>query len=218
MSKVKNGETSVSEEPKHVFANPYVPAVCPFISLGLWLLLYDGEYNSTSKVFTGSNQKSKFAGQLNGIIDTPQGREELSKAGMTIRDFGCHGLRKGSSTFVCMSSNLCNIVAVSLRASWFMGIHKTYLKHDGAGDSNVGRAVAGLPVNSYRFCVLPPRFLNVPEEQKPKIEEALRDCFPAFYKHGECDGILKGVLKLLLASLVYANVLDFRSRRSHRFG
>ena len=122
MSKAKSGETSVNEEPKHVFANPFVPAVCPFISLGLWLLLYDDAYDTTSKVFPGSNQKSKFSGLLNGIVDTEAGREQLSKSGMTANDFGCHGLRKGSSTFVTMSSNLCNIVAVSLRASWFMGV------------------------------------------------------------------------------------------------
>ena len=137
MSKVKNGATSVSEEPKHCFANPWNPAVCPFISLGLWFLLYDKPHNLESKVFPGTNQKSKFANQLKGIIDTAEGREQLSQAGMSPTDFGCHGLRKGSSTFVTMSSNLCNIVAVSLRASWFMGIHKTYLKHDGAGDAMV---------------------------------------------------------------------------------
>jgi hypothetical protein len=127
MSKVKNGETSVSEEPKNVFANPFVPSCCAFISLGLWFLLYNGDCNAESKIFPGTNQKSKFSGLLKGIVDTDEGREQLSNAGMSLTDFGCHGLRKGSSTFVCMSSNLCNIVAVSLRASWFMGIHKTYL-------------------------------------------------------------------------------------------
>ncbi|ETM40248.1 hypothetical protein L914_13755 [Phytophthora nicotianae] len=48
--------------------------------------------------------------------------------------------------------------AIHLRAGWSLGgVQNTYLHYEAAGDMHVGRTVAGLPTESYKFSTLPPR-------------------------------------------------------------
>ena len=69
-------------------------------------------------------------------------------------------MRKGAATFCSSGSTSCrSTTAVSLRAGWTMpGVQGTYLRYEAAGDREVGRIVAGLPIDSPNFAILPPFF------------------------------------------------------------
>ena len=67
--------------------------------------------------------------------------------------------RKGPSTFLLTLSNCLNAANIYLRAGWSTGnVQDRYIFSDVGGDQIVGRAVAGLPVNSQ---VLPPHFTDL---------------------------------------------------------
>lgn len=75
------------------------------------------------------------------------------------------------------------------------GVTDRYLRHDGAGDMHVGRTVAGLPFDSPRFAILPPRFSI--DSPPPCVHAAKRVCFPGL------PAAVNGVGEFALASLVH---------------
>ena len=73
-------------------------------------------------------------------------------------------------------------------------IQDTYLRYEAAGDQYVGRVVAGLPICSWKFAVLPPQIVDCDVK---KVEEIVDCCFPSLP-----DG-LKYSARFLSASLLY---------------
>ncbi|KAF0703640.1 hypothetical protein AaE_015287 [Aphanomyces astaci] len=71
-----------------------------------------------------------------------------------------------------------------------------YFRYEAAGDQFLGRVVAGLPVNSEEFAVLPPYFAN---NDDATVVEMLQLTFPSVCHLGH----LAGVLQFALASLVF---------------
>jgi hypothetical protein len=46
--------------PRHVYANPFMPEICPFISLGVYLLTFNFTgVNNNTKLFPGTNQYNR---------------------------------------------------------------------------------------------------------------------------------------------------------------
>ena len=179
-------------DPRHIYANPYQPEICPILSLGLFFLLVDVSSSDTEFIFSGSSQYCRFHKSLQRRFAD----EEL--LGHSVGTFGTHSIRKGSATYASSGSTHCpSHTAIANRAGWAMGISTIYLQYQAAGDQFVGRTVCGLNLNDESFAVLPPRF-------KPGydavVNQILHDSFTNF------DGIsaeLKKVLTMTTASVVY---------------
>jgi len=111
-------------------------------------------------------------------------------------DLGTHSARKGAATYCCNgTTDAPSIAAIHLRGGWKLeGVTHRYIRFDCAMDQKVGRTVAGLPVMSGKFAVLPPFFTG-------NCDSIVRDmvdrCFP------NAPDILQHTLRMCLASVVY---------------
>jgi hypothetical protein len=58
--------TGQKMSPKNIYANPYKPEICPFTSLGVWLMLNPDNFTQTENIFLKHNNTPGSAGQLYG--------------------------------------------------------------------------------------------------------------------------------------------------------
>jgi hypothetical protein len=154
-------------DPRHVYANPITPEICPILSLGIYLLSFPAT-KQRNLLFPGGSQYDRFSNRLS-IHASKLGLEE-------IMDVGTHSIRKGSATYVSSGSTSCPpSAAVNLRAGWAMrGVQDTYVRYEGAGDMFVGRTAAGLPPGDVEFAILPPFF----NEDDLLVHDTVVECFP----------------------------------------
>lgn len=174
------------KDPRHIYANPINPAICPITALGVYLLCNPAIVHSTH-LFPGGSQYQRFSGRL-----LHHGAELLTKLGI---DIGCHSVRKGAASFVSSGSTSGpSAAAICIRAGWSMGaVQDRYIRYEGAGDMYVGRTVVGLPIGDAKFATLPPFFEHVDDE----VLGVLHDCFPTI------EGNMRRVCVFLVASVVY---------------
>ena len=192
---MKNDQTGERKrDPRHIYANPVIPEICPILSLGIYWLCTTFE-SSSIKLFAGSAQKDRFGEILSRVFANKEFQQFLKQCGINPEDLGSHSIRKGSATYASSGSTACpSTTAVHLRAGWALqGVADTYLRYQSAGDQYVGRTVAGLPVDQPEFAILPPFFI----EEGPFLAEAIETCFPQMPEH------LYGIAKFALASVVY---------------
>jgi integrase len=162
-------------EPRHIYANPLMPEICPILALGLYLLCVPLEGGCNMKLFPGGNQYDRFRRLLTRVLESEDGLQELANRGMVADDIGTHSMRKGSATYASSGSTACpSSSAIHLRAGWTLGgVQDTYLRYEGAGDMHVGRTVSGLPLDSPEFAILPPMFVSQSEDLTNVIEACL---------------------------------------------
>lgn len=162
-------------DPRHIYANPLKPEICPILALGL-LWATQGFDKTDLKLFGGSNQYERFRKGLGRVLQREEVVGELQRRGITVSDLGTHSFRKGASTYCSSGSTACpSSTAVHLRAGWTLGgVQNTYLRYAAAGDMHVGRTVTGLPATSYEFAVLPPHF----EQADKEVESGIQVMFP----------------------------------------
>lgn len=195
-SQAKNDQDGEkSQVPKHIYANPLQPEICPILSLAMYFLCYPLAIDQV-KLFPGKDPYNRYAKQIGTLLNDKLNAEDLKMHQIDSKHVGTHSLRKGSATYAasgttCPPSN----VAVHLRAGWSMGVvQDTYLKYQAASDHHVGRVVAGLPTGEVDFATLPPFFQDEGDEL---IKEAIR----AFFPH--LPQMLGRVGVFLTASLIY---------------
>lgn len=159
-----------ARDPRHVYANPTNPAVCPILALAIFLRLH--------KLFPGKKQDDRFGSALRRLFATPAGKAELERRGYKAEDFGTHSCRKGAATYASSGTMAApSVPAIHNRAGWTMGrVQDIYMKPGDAGDQFCGRAVAGLPILSEKFALLPPFFPEV----TAAVEAVLSVCFVDF--------------------------------------
>eukprot|EP00924_Labyrinthula_sp_SR-Ha-C_P014656 snap_masked-scaffold_74-processed-gene-0.44-mRNA-1 protein AED:0.01 eAED:0.01 QI:0/-1/0/1/-1/1/1/0/718 len=182
-----------ARDPRHVYANPLQPEICPVLSLGMYWSIFG--FGDGTSLFGGNNQYDRFRKGQKRIFSLDEVENELRRRGLTPEEFGTHSLRKGAATF-CASghTNAPPIAAVQLRAGWSMGtVLNVYLRFEAAGDQYVGRTVSGLPISSYKFSTLPPRFTFADDQ----VERAKQLMFPSAPKQ------ISLILEFCLASMVY---------------
>ncbi|KAF0730075.1 hypothetical protein AaE_009325 [Aphanomyces astaci] len=186
-SKTDQGGTK-RRDPKHVYANPMRPETCCILALGIYLAC--NAQHDSGNLFPGKSQRDRFGRSLCQLVGVA-----LPAASSSV---GTHSLRKGAATYaIGGSTSGPSIVNVCIRCGWSIGsVVERYVHYDGAGDQYVGRVVAGLPLDSGGFAVLPPHFVACSEAM---VANAGAVVFPRLWVHEE----LRGVLKLCLASLVY---------------
>eukprot|EP00834_Sanchytrium_tribonematis_P008005 NODE_831_length_3642_cov_0.596669.p1 type:complete len:758 gc:universal NODE_831_length_3642_cov_0.596669:113-2386(+) len=194
---MKNDQTGERKrDPRHIYANPVNPAICPILSLGVYLLCFPLAAEQI-KLFPGNTQYQRFSKLLNKLMED-ECAEELEQRGLDLDDIGTHSIRKGASTYVSSGSTACpSASAIQIRAGWSLpGVQNTYLRYDSAGDMHVGRVVSGLPLESPKFAILPP-FFKQQDKNDETVKTAVNDLFPNIPTN------LKRVAEFCLASVVF---------------
>lgn len=144
---------------------------------------------------THCSQYDRFRRCWIRLLDQDDVSAELQRQGLNSTKLGTHSMRKGAATFCSSGSTACpSSTAVHLRAGWLLGgVQNTYLRYEAAGDMHVGRTVAGLPTESYRFSALAPHF----ETRDDCVKNGVRLMFPGLPNR------LQFIAEYCLASLVY---------------
>jgi hypothetical protein len=188
-------EGEKSDFPKHVFANPVMPEICPILAIGIYFLVIRFEPNQ-SKLFEGSNQADRFRQILQRLCALDAVRPSLADLGFDSAKLGVHSTRKGAATFCASgSTHPPSQASIDIRGGWSQGkIKDVYQHYQAAGDQYVGRTVSGLPRNDVAFATLPPHFGN---ESREFVREAIINCFPTI------PAAMIRIGEFCLASLVY---------------
>lgn len=160
--KHKGDQGGDGAEPKHIFANPYDPVVCPLLSLAIFLFTAGpreaAEDGFAATVFGQSTAAEKrFSEFLDGIGE--QFKAELEGMGIPASELGTHSARKGLITFLCSVVGGPGGVAICKRAGWSLGMKDRYITMAGGEDQICGRLAAGLDFSKLAFCALPPHFV-----------------------------------------------------------
>jgi hypothetical protein len=166
-------------DPRHIYANPILPDICPVLSLGIYLLCFPSSLSKT-KLFDGKDQYDRFRKIMGRTFENKECIAELSRRGIYSEDIGTHSIRKGAATFCASGSTACpSPIALHLRAGWALGgVQDTYMRYQAAGDQHVGRTVSGLPTSSVNFAALPPHFEEATDKVKLLIDRVVKICFP----------------------------------------
>ena len=140
----------------HVFANPVNPAICPILSLAVYVLCYLVRRENT--LFQGHSQDARFSKHLNLILSNLS-HYDSGVVGSIDGRIGTHSIRKGSSTMGIGHPYSISATATFLRAGWKLpGATSRYLLSAENGDLTLGRILAGLPMGCVEFATLPPHF------------------------------------------------------------
>eukprot|EP00834_Sanchytrium_tribonematis_P003532 NODE_139_length_16235_cov_0.569038.p3 type:complete len:603 gc:universal NODE_139_length_16235_cov_0.569038:14135-15943(+) len=191
---MKNDQTgNRKRDPRHIYANPVSPEICPVLALGVYLLVFSIVPNQ-NKLFPGNSQYQRFS-KLLMKFSKNEGRNAIEERGLQAVDIGTHSVRKGAATYVSSGSTACpSSTAIQLRAGWSLpGVQDTYLRYESAGDMHVRRVVSGLPQESANFSILPPFF----EVRNETVDNAINNLFP------NAPINMKRVCEFCVASVVY---------------
>jgi len=180
-------------DPRHIYANPYQPSICPILSLGIFFLVTDVSSSRSNFVFPGDSQYGRFQKSLM----TRYADENF--LGHSLDSFGTHSIRKGAATYASSGSTACpSYAAIANRAGWTMGVSSLYIQYQSAGDQYVGRTVCGLNSLDPSFAVLPPCFKQ--DVDPSLIHSILKTCFSRF---DDVTPELRKVLTMTTASVIY---------------
>lgn len=193
----KEGNTC---SPKHVFANPTEPEICPVLWLAVHVFCSGFRRTDSSKcVFGGADAvEGRFSKWLKAVCTTCQAA--LMAMGLMIMWIGSHSFRKGVATFLSSMCGGPGPIAIYLRAGWSLGpVQSRYILEGGGGDQLCGRAATGLPLTDPTFASLPPHF-DLPNGEILSIEqwELILPGYSTFYPTS-----FQQVVPFLLASLIY---------------
>ena len=116
-------------DPRHVYANPFKPEICPILSLGLYFVLIDVTTLVQKFVFPGKAEDvaKAFNDYLRKVVESKEKMGEFVEPEVKR---GSHSLRKGAATFVSSGgTNAPSHAAISNRGGWSIGsVQKIYLQ------------------------------------------------------------------------------------------
>jgi len=190
-----NQTGSKARDPKHIYANPFMPHICPMLALGVYLLSIElPQESERAPLFPGGSQYDRYTKILEKLYRENDIEIELENHGITSEDLGTHSCRKGASTY-CSTGVLGgpHPATIDLRAGWSNGLKDRYIKYEIAGDQYLGRVVSGLPVCHAEFATLPPYF----KDENNLVGPIVSQCFPNLPTR------LRRVAEMSLASVVY---------------
>ena len=95
-------------DPRHIYANPLIPEVCPVLSLGVYLLCFPPSPECT-QLFPGHKQDDRYSKILKRLLTLPDHVEEVRTMGINPDDIGTHSIRKGASTFTASGSTAAHL-------------------------------------------------------------------------------------------------------------
>jgi hypothetical protein len=193
MSKQKGDQAGDHILPKHIYANPYNPELCPILALALHVFStsFREDNEDRSKIFMGTPY-DLFCKWLQAALET------MGNLGYAATEFGSHSFRKGITTFCAALIGGPSVIAIFQRAGWSLGqVQDRYFMYSDGGDQLCGRIAAGLNFNGgSSFAVLPPHFANA----SILSEEQWQEICPCYNEYPEG---FQSCLPYFLASLVY---------------
>lgn len=104
--------------PKHVFANPTNPLVCPVLSLAVYIFCL-GPHGQRTVLFGSGDPEARFSKWLH-LICKEYEHFLRDEHGVKIGDLGTHSIRKGVTTYLQGLQNGPSNVAIWLRAGWYV--------------------------------------------------------------------------------------------------
>jgi hypothetical protein len=129
-AQMKNDQTgSRPRDPRHIYANPLMPEICPILSLGFYWLTYGFVGSSTNALFPGTQrQDDRFRNILADSAQSETVLRELENRAMQYDDLETLSIRKGAATYASSGSIMApSAAAINLRAGWKLGgIQDTY--------------------------------------------------------------------------------------------
>jgi len=157
----KNDQYGERRDPRHIYANPHLPHICPILNLAMYLIVYP-LVATDPKLFRGKCQYERFRKIMKDFYSLDEVVQVLNNFSIDPNSLGSHSFRKGACTYCTSGSTVCpGGTAIHLRGGWKMpGVDGTYMRWEAAGDQFVGRTVSGLNINSPDFGILPPFFEN----------------------------------------------------------
>lgn len=182
--------------PKHVYANPSEPSICPVLSLAVYVFTRGYEREGSKQTLFAGEAESRFSKWLNNVCKS--NFESLKNQGIDISMIGTHSFRKGISSFLSGTPGGPTAISIYLRAGWSLGpVQSRYILEGEGGDQLCGRAASGLPLTDVSFANLPPHFISSDILTTVEWEELLPG-YSTFYPSN-----FREVIPYLLASLVY---------------
>ncbi|KAL7559094.1 hypothetical protein ACA910_017507 [Epithemia clementina (nom. ined.)] len=144
--------------PRHLFANPNDPLVCPVVALSLYFsCCFNTNQTSESSLFPGNLQHDHFKELLTWIL--AEHRDEVITLGYQDGDLGTHSIRKGATTFISSLPGGTPPTAICIRGGWTMGhVKDVYMRYATAGDEFVGQCLRLLPLLQTTFGISLPHF------------------------------------------------------------
>jgi hypothetical protein len=186
--------------PRHVYANPLVPSICPILALAV--LVFSKSYWHGVKpqekfhLFPGEKQEARFSKLLRRVLQSLT-ETESSLLGAKVNEIGTHSTRKGASSYCSGMVGGPSMAQIYLRAGWSLGdVQDRYIFSGNGGDQFTGRVVCGLPNTDLAFRTLPPHFNREFDIDESRWSEILPGY--AEYPHA-----FKQVAVYLLASILY---------------
>jgi hypothetical protein len=193
----QEGEKSI---PRHVYANPLDPYICPILALAVLTFsksfYHDPNERNNYRLFEGEKQEARFSKLLGRILDKMD-ENEANKLGAKKEQIGTHSARKGSPTYCLGMVGGPSAVQVFLRAGWSLGnVQDRYLFNGDGGDQLTGRVACGLPNTDCSFATLPPHFDS-------SFDQSIIDWTMILPSYNKYPNTFKQVVPYLLASIVY---------------
>jgi len=209
----KDGENSLSS-PKHVYANPTNPEICPILALGVYMFCLGTRRDGAKRMVFGDkdNIESRFSNWLRAALGSHS--PELLLMGIAILEIGTHSFRKGVASFLCALVGGPTAIAIYLRAGWSLGpVQSRYILEVSGGDHLCGRAATGLSIIDLEFASLPPHF-DLSSGDILSVQE-WDLILPGYSNNTVYPDKFRQVMPFLLASIVYHKdwiVLNFPAR------
>mmetsp|Transcript_16838 Transcript_16838/g.28163 ORF Transcript_16838/g.28163 Transcript_16838/m.28163 type:complete len:455 (-) Transcript_16838:169-1533(-) len=155
----KNDKEAIHSPPKHVYANPEKPELCPLLAFAIYLFTTGYRREDSKRTVFGTESKSLFGDWLKRVMRNVQVAEDLLILGMKVIEIGTHSFRKGVAGFLSGIIDGPNPIAIYLRAGWSLGrVQSRYILECSGGDRLCGRAATGLCLTEQAFACLPPHF------------------------------------------------------------
>ena len=191
----KEGQNAL---PKHVYANPAEPSICPILSFAIYIFTRGYEREGSKMTIFAGEAESRFSKWLGKTCT--KNEEVLKNLGINILKIGTHSVRKGIATYLSGTPGGASAISIYLRAGWSLGpVQSRYILEGEGGDQLCGRAATGLPLTEVSFANLPPHFLRTEEECLSAEQwEDILPGYSTFY-----PSTFREVIPYLLASLVY---------------
>ena len=194
----KSDQTAEKEFPRHIYANPFMPWVCPFLALGVYIFCIPLHPSESDFLFPGGSQEDRFSKNLDILLESLP-CDFVDSLGGKPEDIGTHSTRKGAASYVLSQIGGPNVIQVFLRCCWSLGnVADRYVFLDAGGDEFVGRSVGGLPTSDSKFATLPPHLC--PEDLENMSRVGWHNVLPGY---SDFPASFKTIVPYLFASVIY---------------
>jgi integrase len=108
-SNAKNDQKGRFQYPRHVYPNPYEPAICPILGLAVYWASMPLEPDTSvqTQLFPGTQQYNRYSKVMKRLWAVPAVKAYLEASGVCETDLGSHSTRKGSATNCASGSTSC---------------------------------------------------------------------------------------------------------------